>query len=98
MIIFYNRITGKIIGTIAGRFNTPEELRMWIGDKKENDRIIAQWKATKIGVDKQGNKYEAEHQADHPQKELFPEFEAHSMSIYDYKIDPKTKLFVKLDR
>ena len=30
MIIFYDKTTGKIIGTIQGRVHTKEHLNMWI--------------------------------------------------------------------
>jgi hypothetical protein len=44
MIIFYNKKTGKIVGTIDGRVHSDAHLKMWIGDKKETDRIIVEWK------------------------------------------------------
>lgn len=43
MIIFYNKDTGKIEGTIEGRIHSDEQMKMWIGDKKKNDRIIFEW-------------------------------------------------------
>jgi len=46
MIIFYNKKTGGIEGTIDGRVHSEDHLKMWIGDKKETDRIICDWKPT----------------------------------------------------
>lgn len=46
MIIFYDKNTGKIVGTIDGRVHPKEHLNMWIGDKKENGRLVIQWKPT----------------------------------------------------
>ncbi len=96
MIIFYDKKTGDIRGTIGGRINTPEELKMWIGEKSKNDRIIIQWKAAKIAINAQGIRYEKDHKPDHPQKDLLDKFEKKAMSIYDHKIDIKTKRFIKL--
>jgi hypothetical protein len=49
MIIFYNKTTGKIIGTIDGRIHPEAHLNMWIGDKKETDRLILDWKPVQKG-------------------------------------------------
>jgi hypothetical protein len=43
MIIFYNKKTGKIVGTIEGRIHGEDHLNMWIGSKEDNDRLICQW-------------------------------------------------------
>jgi hypothetical protein len=48
MIIFYSKQTGEIVGTIDGRVHTPEQLKMWIGDKSENERLIIDWKPEKF--------------------------------------------------
>ncbi len=53
MIIFYNKKTGKITGTINGRVHPPQELKMWVGSKDENDRIVVEWSPT-------GKEYETE--------------------------------------
>ena len=50
MIIFYEKKTGKIKGTIDGRIHSPEHLKMWIGSKEENDRLIVNWKPIKKKV------------------------------------------------
>jgi len=46
MIIFYNKLTGKIVGTIEGRLHSEDHLKMWIGSKDEIDRVVCQWKKT----------------------------------------------------
>lgn len=43
MIIFYNKKTGEIVGTVDGRIHGQEHANMWIGDKNETDRLIIQW-------------------------------------------------------
>lgn len=47
MIIFYNKKTGEIVGTIDGRIHGEDHLKMWVGTKEENDRVIIQWKPGK---------------------------------------------------
>ena len=44
MILFFEKDTGKIVGTIDGRIHSEDHLRMWIGDKDKTDRIIVNWK------------------------------------------------------
>jgi hypothetical protein len=44
MIIFYKKTTGDIVGTVGGRVHNPEELKMWVGDPKQIDRIVIEWK------------------------------------------------------
>ena len=62
MIVFYNKITGNIEGTIQGRFHSPAQRKMWIGNPAEIGRIIVPWKPFKfydekgkILKDKKGN-------------------------------------------
>lgn len=40
MIVFYDKTTGKIMGSIAGRYNTPAEMNMWVGDRESTERLI----------------------------------------------------------
>jgi len=83
MIIFYNKKTGKIVGTISGRIHPPQHLKMWAGNKKETDRLIVNWKPVKTekGVD-----YEPV-----TQKELFKKLDKRQADIYKYEVDIKTK-------
>lgn len=53
MIIFYNKQTGDITGTINGRVHPPAEKNMWVGSQADTARIIVEWKPT-------GEEYEAE--------------------------------------
>jgi len=48
MIIFYEKSTGKIVGTIDGRVHGEDHLRMWVGDEN-NGRIVLQWKKNNLG-------------------------------------------------
>jgi len=43
MIIFYDKQAGKIVGTIDGRIHGDDHLKMWVGDKDKNGRIVCQW-------------------------------------------------------
>lgn len=43
MIIFYNRETGDIVGTIEGRVHDEIHHKMWIGDKETTDRLVINW-------------------------------------------------------
>jgi len=108
MIIFYNRKTGKIAGTIDGRVHNEDHLRMWVGTKEENDRLIIDWSPTqwydrngkqvaKDAKDKKGNRlaFTADFMPNHPQKELFVEIEKQTVKLQDYQIDLKTKQLVK---
>lgn len=64
MIIFYEKKTGKIIGTIQGRVHSKEHLNMWIGDKSETGRLVVNWKPGKKSKDKKGNVVFADYQPD----------------------------------
>jgi len=46
MIIFYNKETGKIEGTIDARIHNEQHLKMWIGDRDKTERLIIPWKVT----------------------------------------------------
>lgn len=43
MIIFYDKKTGQIVGTIDGRVHSDVQKKMWIGDPKEVDRKIIEF-------------------------------------------------------
>lgn len=111
MIIFYEKATGTIIGTIADRIHPKEHLKMWVGDKTKTNRIVVNWKPirwyTKEGhelpkeclnaCDKDGNLfiYTADFEPDHPQKELLEKLDKKPGDIYKHKINLKTKRLVK---
>lgn len=44
MILFADKDTGKIIGTIEGRQHGQDHAKMWIGDKNKTIRIVIQYK------------------------------------------------------
>lgn len=76
MIIFYNKKTGLIIGTINGRVHSDQEFSMWIGDKNDNDRIIVEWENSKPITN---------------QSEIFIDIDNKKINIFNYKVDIKTK-------
>lgn len=100
MIIFYDKQTGKIEGTIEGRVTTEDQLKMWIGDQNETDRIVINWKPVKF-YDKNGQEtttkdliFTADFEPDHPQKDLFIEIDKDKSKILNYKIDLETMRLV----
>jgi|SRR3972149_340217 len=108
MIIFYNKKTGDIVGTIDGRIHAEDHLKMWVGTKEENDRIIVNWipfqwydiKGRKVGKNDKNKKgqrlaFTADYTPDHSQKELFVEIENNPRKLQEYKVNLQTKLFVK---
>lgn len=47
MIIFYDKETGEVVGTIEGRKHSKDVLeKVWIGDKKKIGRKIVEWERT----------------------------------------------------
>lgn len=47
MIVFFNKKTGEIVGTIRGRKHSPVELNMTVGENpEENDKIVVEWEPT----------------------------------------------------
>jgi len=81
MIIFYNKKTGEVVGSIDGRIHTEGQLNMWMGDPKETDRIVVQWIK---GKDEQ-------FYPDCTQPEIFREFDEGTSAIYKFKVNIKTK-------
>lgn len=101
MIIFYNKTTGDIVGTIDGRIHNAEHLGMTIGDSSENDKIVIQWKPVifydeKGKVVPKGSKrmYTADFEPE-AQKDLIMMFEKTPSEVYTYKVDLTTKQLVK---
>ena len=95
MIIFYNKKTGSITGTIEGRIHLEHHLKMWVGKKGKTNRLIIQWKAVKDHKDKEGNVIARDYSPDTTQKDIFVELDQKPSKIHEYKIDIKTKLLVK---
>lgn len=88
MIIFYDKKSGEIRGTIGGRINNPEELEMFVGDPKDNDKMVVEWEPTEFIQDEKdpSKKTATKFEANHPQRKLFETLEKDHMSIYDYTV------------
>ncbi len=111
MIIFYYKLTGEIQGVINGRIHSEDHFRMWSEEKDKTERIVIQWKPVKWFMkdggelphdcldvlDENGDLlvFTADFEPDHEQKELFMELDKNSSSVYDYKVDVKTKKIKK---
>ena len=104
MILFFNKKTGEIIGTVSGRIHSEEHLKMWIGDKDKTERIIVNWKPYQY-FDEKGKKveksklkkdktYNVDFEPDCLQKEIFIELDKKPSDIYKYKVDIKTKQLI----
>ncbi len=44
MIVFVDKKTNKVVGTVAGRVHSPQQLNIWIPNKEESYRLIINWK------------------------------------------------------
>lgn len=51
MIIFVDKSTHKIIGTINGRVHNEAQLKMFIGDKETTERVVFPWVQKIDGVE-----------------------------------------------
>ena len=58
--------------------------------KKENGKIVCQWKVSKRWENKKGEKF-VEYEPNHSQKDIFINIDKKPASIYNYKINLKTK-------
>jgi len=95
MIIFYNKKSGEIIGTIDGRVHDEGQLKVSITQPNiEVDKIVCQWKISRQYI-KNGKKY-TEFEPDNVQKDTFIEIDKNSSSVYQYKIDLETKKLIKI--
>lgn len=81
MIIFYNKKSGKIAGTIDGRVHKPSHFKMWVGGK-ENNRIIVEWEPV-------GGEFQPK-----VQKDIFTAIDKDRKELKKYKVDVKTKKLV----
>jgi hypothetical protein len=91
MIIFFNKTSGKIIGIIEGRIHESEHLNEWIGDLKNNDRLIIQWIKNKKGFFEPNIN-------DKEQKQLLIEIDKNPISIYNFIINLKSKKLIKKEK
>lgn len=95
MIIFYNKNTGEIKGRIDGRIHNDNDMRMWLGSRDENKRMVINWEAVKLYKNKDGVVIAADYEPQHEQKQLVADIESGKKSVYDHKIDIKTNRIVK---
>lgn len=107
MIIFYERKTGKIVGTIDGRIHGEDHLKIYQGNPKEIDRMVVQWKPSYF-IDREGNVVNkddidgnglrlaaaADFEPDHIQSDIFFSLDKKPLDIYTYKVDLKKKKLV----
>jgi hypothetical protein len=91
MIIYYHKKSGHIEGCTNGRIHGKEHLQMWIGDPKETERLIIEWK--KIVKTKAHGEY-MDFYPDHEQAELIIEIEKYPARIHSYHIDVETKKLI----
>ena len=83
MIIFYNKKTGKIVGTIEGRLHGKEDLKMWIGSREDSDRLVVVWTKNKKGFFEPSVKNKAF-------KNILIELDKKKLNIYDFVVDTNT--------
>lgn len=88
MIIFYNKDTGKIKGTIEGRIHANMDLNQWVGKRDETDRIIIEWEKDETGEYKPIND-------DLEQIKILEIIDKNPTQVYDYYVDLKSKKLVK---
>lgn len=84
MIIFYEKETGNIVGTVHGRIHPESELKMWIGDKEKTERIICQW------IENEKKDFIPEFD-----KDLFEELENVNLISRYYRVDLTNKKIIK---
>lgn len=89
MIIFYNKQTGKIIGTIEGRLHGEEQLKMWVGERTENNRLIFEWKKNEEGIWRPNVE-------DENQKLILEGVDKDPASIYNFGVDLNKETLVKV--
>ena len=103
MIIFFDKVTGEIKGTIEGRIHPEEHDAMHIGTPDAHGKITVNWIPIKF-YDKEGNAlpdeldeekrkqlaFSADFTPDHPQKDLFMLFDQRPTLVYNYYVDPET--------
>lgn len=87
MIVFYNKSTGNIVGTIDGRIHGQGHLNMWIGDATETDRIICQWSEVE-------NAHGIAEYTPELQPEIFEAIDRNRSELDKYKVDTNTQTLV----
>jgi hypothetical protein len=102
MIIFYDKSTGNITGTVDGRIHPEDHLKMWVGDKDTTDRIIVSWKPVKFYnkngkvTKKVADRFTADFEPDTTQKELFMDIDKDRTLLKKYRVDTKNGNLIPL--
>ena len=101
MIIFYNKKTGQVVGTIDGRVHSAHQLKMWIGDREENGRIVCDWKPTgkEIEVKREREVFDGISLDEHGEET--PIFKKVTEVIKDVEFEPdhlQKDVFMSMDR
>jgi hypothetical protein len=91
MIIFYNKKTGRIVGTIDGRVHGDEDLKMWIGSREDNDRLIFEWVKNKKGL------FEPNVQ-DKNLKGVLKQLDESKLSVYDFIVDVNKMILIERNK
>jgi hypothetical protein len=107
MIIFYDKLTGEIQGTIEGRIHA-QHSQVFLGDKDKVGKIVVEWKPVKWfdkdgfevpndALDENGNllAVAADFEPDTTQKELFMELDKTPINIYNYKVNVSSEKLVQ---
>lgn len=79
MIIFYDKKTGDIVGSVDGRVHPTSHMDMWVGSKEENGRILCQWVKKESGYEPSNN------------KEIFLKLDRGEVKLEDLYVDTETK-------
>lgn len=83
MIVFYDKATGEVIGTIEGRVHSEQQLGMWMGDKEAIGKLVVNWKQIPGSND-------FEPDAPEMLKKVMILLDKNPGSVFKYKVDTKT--------
>lgn len=97
MIIFFDKTTGIITGTVIGRIHTEDQKKMVIGEIDKTDKIIVDWIPFKWyredGVEVPENDptiYTADYKPDSEQPDIFIELDKDPSKVNEYTVDLTT--------
>lgn len=88
MIVFYDKETGRIRGTIEGRTHGEAHLKQWVGNRELTERLVVNWKQLSDNV------HEPDIE-DPEQKEIFVALDKNPLSVYTFKVEVDTKRLVR---
>jgi len=79
MIIFFEKTSGKIVGTISGRLHSAHEINnTWVGDKETTNKFIVPYVPKEEGS--------SDYTPDVPFAELINEFESGVKDPHKHKV------------